>query len=128
MEEVIRLILESKLIDKGVDAAAQKSMMLGGILAPLFFLGTVVYNFAKTTMANAGSKPKMFERTELIRAGVLWFILTVGYFPIFGSIAKLGEVLGRYSTDSSVAVVQGKEKMAEYVGNELKKEAETPTE
>jgi len=128
MEEIVRLILESKLIDAGTDAATQKSMILGGILAPLFFLGTVVWNFATTTLKNVGERPQMFNRIELIRACVLWFILTIGYIPIFGSLANIGEALGRYSVDSSSAVTSGKEKMSGYVSKELEKEAQTSKE
>jgi hypothetical protein len=128
MEEIVRLILESELIDAGAEAAAQKSMILGGILAPLFFLATVVWNFATTTIKNVGERPQLFNRMELIRACVLWFILTIGYFPIFGSLANIGEALGRYSVDSSGAVQSGKEKMSGYVADELEKEAEASKE
>jgi hypothetical protein len=128
MEEIVRLILESKLIDAGTDAAAQKSMILGGILAPIFFLATVVWNFATTTIKNVGERPQLFNRMELIRACVLWFILTIGYFPIFGSLANIGEALGRYSVDSSTSVKNGKEKMSGYVTKELEKEAEASKE
>lgn len=128
MEEIVRLILESKLIDAGTDAATQKSMILGSILAPLFFLATVVWNFATTTLKNFGERPQMFNRMELIRACVLWFILTIGYIPIFGSLANIGEALGRYSADSSSAVTAGKEKMSGFVAKELEKEADASKE
>lgn len=123
MNEVIFKIFNADLIDTGVRDAVAVSIKLGAILAPLFFLGNVAFNFAATTVKNFGVRPTtLFDRMELIRACVLWFILTAGYVPIFGSIAKLGDTLGRYSYPTSTAVAGGKSKIAEKYNYELNPE------
>ncbi|HEY0655498.1 MAG TPA: type IV secretion system protein [Chryseosolibacter sp.] len=67
----------------------------------------------------------MFDRMELIRASVLWFILSVGYVPIFGSMASLGEKLGRASVSGSTTVTDGKTKLAENYTTQLQNETES---
>jgi hypothetical protein len=128
MNEVINSFFDTGLLDEGVDDAVMKAIVLGSILAPLFFLGSIVWNFATTTLKNAGERPHLFNRMELIRACLVWFILSFGYVPIFGTFARIGEALGRYSISNSQVVKDVKKVVTEQYTNELKKEAEQPTE
>jgi hypothetical protein len=128
MNEVINSFFDTGLLDEGVTDAALKAILVGSILAPLFFLGSVVWNFATTTLKNVGERPHLFNRMELIRACVVWFILSFGYVPIFGTFARVGEALGRYSISDSQVVENGKQAVTNQFTNELKKEAEQPTE
>lgn len=125
MNEVIEALFNASLIDEGVNEAVGVSITLGAILAPLFFLGNVVWNFSVATLKNFGQRPTiLFDRMELVRASILWFILTIGYQPIFGTFAKLGEALGRYSTSKTVAVANGKNKLADNYSAQLQKETD----
>lgn len=128
MNEVINSFFDTGLLDEGVNDAVFKAILVGSILAPLFFLGSVVWNFATTTLKNVGERPHLFNRMELIRACVIWFILSFGYVPIFGTFARVGEALGRYSISDSKLVKDGKKVVTEQYTNELKKEAEQSTE
>jgi TrbL/VirB6 plasmid conjugal transfer protein len=128
MNEVINSFFDTGLLDEGVNDAVLKAILVGSILAPLFFLGSVVWNFATTTLKNVGERPHLFNRMELIRACVIWFILSFGYVPIFGTFARVGEALGRYSISDSQVVKNGKQAVTNQFTNELKKEAEQPTE
>lgn len=128
MNEVINSFFDTGLLDEGVNDAVFKAILVGSILAPLFFLGSVVWNFATTTLKNVGERPHLFNRMELIRACVIWFILSFGYVPIFGTFARVGEALGRYSISDSQVVQKGKQAVTDQYTNELKKEAEQPTE
>lgn len=124
MNEVISSFFNNGLLDEGVNDAVFKAILVASILAPLFFLANVVWNFATTTLKNAGARPQLFNREELIRACVIWFILSVGYVPIFGTFARIGEALGRYSISDSKAIADGKKAISDQYSNELKKEAE----
>jgi hypothetical protein len=125
MNEVIFKIFNTGLIDEGVSEALKTSIALGAILAPTFYLMNVVWNFSVTTLKNFGTRPtSMFDRMELIRASILWFILTVGYIPIFGTIVKLGDTLGRYSVPKSSVVADGKGMLSENYNNQLSKESD----
>ncbi|MFZ1806406.1 MAG: type IV secretion system protein [Cyclobacteriaceae bacterium] len=124
MNEVVLRFFDTGLIDEGVNDAVLTAIFVGSILAPLFFLGNVVWNFATTTIKNVGERPQLFNRMELIRACILWFILSVGYVPIFGTFARIGEALGRYSISDSKAIVDGKKAITDQYNNELTKEAE----
>jgi hypothetical protein len=125
MNEVILKLFNAGLIDEGVNDAIKITIAIGAILAPLFFIGNVVWNFAVTTLKNAGTRPtSMFDRMELIRAAVLWFILSAGYVPIFGSIASLGEQIGRLTVSNSEFVTDGKQKLVENYNSQLNKETE----
>jgi len=128
MNEVINSFFDTGLLDEGVNDAVLKAILVGSILAPLFFLGSVVWNFATTTLKNVGERPHLFNRMELIRACVIWFILSFGYVPIFGTFARVGEALGRYSVSDSPVVKNGKQAVKNQFTNELKKEAEQPTD
>lgn len=120
MNEVIQDLFHADLIDAGVRDAVGVSIRIGAILAPLFFLGNVGWNFASTTIRNFGQRPSiLFDKAELARACVLWFILTAGYVPIFSTFAKLGEALGRYTTPSSSTVGAGKNKLSNHYAHEL---------
>jgi hypothetical protein len=124
MNEVITSFFNNGLLDEGVNDAVFKAILVASILAPLFFLANVVWNFATTTLKNAGARPQLFNREELIRACVIWFILSVGYVPIFGTFARVGEALGRYSISDSKVIADGKKAIADQYNNELQKEAE----
>lgn len=124
MNEVITSFFDTGLLDEGVNDAVLKSIIVATILAPFFFFGNVVWNFATTTIKNVGERPHLFNREELIRACILWFILSVGYVPIFGTFARIGEALGRYSISDSKVIADGKKAITDQYNNELKKEAE----
>lgn len=125
MNEVILKIFNTGIIDEGVNDALKTSIKFGAILAPLFYIGNITWNFAITTLKNFGTRPTMmFDRMELIRASFLWFILTAGYVPIFGSIAKLGDTLGRYSISKNTSVAEGKERLTENYTRQLESETE----
>lgn len=128
MNEVVNSFFDTGLLDEGVNDAVMKAILVGSILAPLFFLGSVVWNFATTTLKNTGERPQLFDRMELIRACVIWFILSFGYVPIFGTFARIGEALGRYSVSDSQVIKNGKQAVTNQYTNELKKEAEQPTD
>jgi hypothetical protein len=125
MNEIIQTLFSTSLIDEGVNEAVGMSIRLGAVLAPLFFLGNVAWNFGVTTLKNFGQRPTiLFDRMELVRASILWFMLTIGYQPIFGTFAHLGEALGRYSMSKSAAVANGKNKLADNYSNQLQKETD----
>lgn len=124
MNEVINSFFGTGLLDEAVSDSVMKSILVGSTLVPLFFLANVVWNFATTTLKNTGERPQLFNREELIRACILWFILSVGYVPIFGTFARVGEILGRYSVSDSQLIGDGKKIITQQYTNELKKEAE----
>ena len=128
MNEIVNSFFGTGLLDEGVNDAVLKAILVGSILAPLFFLGSVGWNFATTTLKNTGERPQTFDRMELIRACIIWFILSFGYVPIFGTFARIGEALGRYSVSDSQVIKNGKQAITNQYTNELKKEAEQPTD
>lgn len=71
-----------------VDDLTTYMVAIASVLVPLFYGLSAAWSYAKHTISNVGDKPKFFEKMDLIRGGLLWFMI-IAYQPIFGGIEAI---------------------------------------
>lgn len=87
--DLVKAIFDSENLTRSVDDLTQYMVVVALAVLPLFYAISFGWSYARHTISNAGGeKPKFFDKMDLIRGAVLWFMVFT-YQPIFGSIEGL---------------------------------------
>ncbi len=91
--DLVKAIFGSENLTQSVDDLTHYMVVVALALLPFFYALAFGWSYAKHTLSNVGGdKPKFFDRMDLIRGAVLWFMVWT-YQPIFGSIESLAHEL-----------------------------------
>lgn len=96
---ILDLLCNQTALMISVNQVVDKVSILAMFFAGTFITGSILWNLAISSIKNSFTKPGILDKTEFARVLIIYFLLSVGYKPVFGSLVTIGSQLTTLELD-----------------------------